>query len=55
MISNQDKTVTEVKTPKIAAPLVSRKRHPLLTALIWFMHRANIARLLNGTEGKIGR
>ena len=27
----------------------------LLTALIWFMHRANIARLLNGTETKIGR
>ena len=27
----------------------------LLTALIWFMHRANIARLLNGTEPKIGR
>jgi glycerol-3-phosphate acyltransferase PlsY len=26
----------------------------LLTALTWFMHRANIARLLNGTEGKIG-
>ncbi len=27
----------------------------ILTALIWFMHRANIARLLNGTEAKIGR
>ena len=27
----------------------------ILTALIWFMHRANIARLLDGTEGKIGR
>jgi len=27
----------------------------LMTALIWFMHRANIGRLLNGTEGKIGR
>jgi acyl phosphate:glycerol-3-phosphate acyltransferase len=27
----------------------------ILTALIWFMHRANITRLLNGTEGKIGR
>ena len=26
----------------------------ILTALIWFMHRQNIARLLNGTEGKIG-
>jgi len=27
----------------------------ILTALIWFMHRANIARLLNGTEPRIGR
>jgi glycerol-3-phosphate acyltransferase PlsY len=27
----------------------------ILTALIWFMHRANIARLLNGTEARIGR
>jgi acyl phosphate:glycerol-3-phosphate acyltransferase len=27
----------------------------LLTALLWIMHRANIARLINGTEGKIGR
>src|SRR5271169_584196 len=26
----------------------------LLTALSWVMHRANIARLLNGSEGKIG-
>jgi acyl phosphate:glycerol-3-phosphate acyltransferase len=26
-----------------------------LTLLLWFMHRANIARLLNGTESKIGR
>jgi glycerol-3-phosphate acyltransferase PlsY len=26
----------------------------LLTALIWIMHRANIARLLQGSEGKIG-
>jgi glycerol-3-phosphate acyltransferase PlsY len=26
----------------------------LLTLLLWIMHRANIARLLNGTEGKIG-
>ena len=26
----------------------------LLTALLWVMHRANIARLLNRTEGKIG-
>jgi acyl phosphate:glycerol-3-phosphate acyltransferase len=27
----------------------------LLTALLWAMHRANIARLMNGTEGKIGK
>ncbi len=27
----------------------------LLTALLWIMHRANIARLLEGSEGKIGR
>ncbi|HXD46724.1 MAG TPA: glycerol-3-phosphate 1-O-acyltransferase PlsY [Pseudolabrys sp.] len=26
----------------------------LLTVLLWIMHRANIARLLNGAEGKIG-
>jgi glycerol-3-phosphate acyltransferase PlsY len=26
----------------------------LLTVLLWFMHRANIARLFRGTEGKIG-
>src|SRR5258708_3532476 len=26
-----------------------------LTALLWIMHRANLARLLNGTESKIGR
>lgn len=25
-----------------------------LTALLWIMHRANIARLLDGSEGKIG-
>jgi glycerol-3-phosphate acyltransferase PlsY len=26
----------------------------LLTVMLWIMHRANIARLLNGSEGKIG-
>jgi glycerol-3-phosphate acyltransferase PlsY len=26
----------------------------LLSALLWIMHRANIARMLNGSEGKIG-
>jgi glycerol-3-phosphate acyltransferase PlsY len=25
-----------------------------LTVLLWIMHRANIARLLAGSEGKIG-
>jgi glycerol-3-phosphate acyltransferase PlsY len=27
----------------------------LLTVLLWIMHRANVARLLNSTESKIGR
>ena len=27
----------------------------LLSVLLWIMHRANIARLLRGKEGKIGR
>jgi glycerol-3-phosphate acyltransferase PlsY len=27
----------------------------LLTVLVWIMHRANIARLIGGTESKIGR
>jgi glycerol-3-phosphate acyltransferase PlsY len=26
----------------------------LLTLLLWITHRANIARLMNGTESKIG-
>ena len=26
-----------------------------LTILLWVMHRANIARLINGTEAKIGQ
>jgi glycerol-3-phosphate acyltransferase PlsY len=26
-----------------------------LAVLLWIMHRANIARLLDGTESKIGR
>ena len=34
--------------PKVAALFL------LLTVLLWVMHRANIERLLNGTEGKIG-
>ena len=27
----------------------------LMTAALWIMHRANITRLMNGTEGKIGK
>jgi len=27
----------------------------LLAVLLWFMHRANIARLMKGTEGRIGQ
>jgi glycerol-3-phosphate acyltransferase PlsY len=27
----------------------------LLTVLLWVMHRANLARLINGSEGKIGQ
>jgi glycerol-3-phosphate acyltransferase PlsY len=34
--------------PSIAALFVA------LSAMLWIMHRANIARLLNGSEGKIG-
>ena len=26
----------------------------ILTAIAWFMHRANISRLLSGSESKIG-
>lgn len=34
--------------PKIAVLLLA------MTAMLWFMHRANIGRLLKGSEGKIG-
>jgi glycerol-3-phosphate acyltransferase PlsY len=34
--------------PRVAALFL------LLTVLLWVMHRANIARLMNGSEGKIG-
>jgi glycerol-3-phosphate acyltransferase PlsY len=27
----------------------------LLTLMLWVMHRANITRLMSGTEGKIGQ
>ena len=45
-------------TPVLLAFLVGGKSALLfaaLTALIWFMHRANIQRLLAGTEPKIGQ
>jgi glycerol-3-phosphate acyltransferase PlsY len=31
------------------------KLFTLLTVLVWLMHRANLARLISGTESKIGR
>jgi acyl phosphate:glycerol-3-phosphate acyltransferase len=34
--------------------LAEAKLFLLLTALVWAMHRANIARLISGTESKIG-
>ena len=45
-------------TPVVLAFLVGGKAALLfaaLTALVWFMHRANIQRLLAGTESKIGQ
>ncbi|MEP7030406.1 MAG: glycerol-3-phosphate 1-O-acyltransferase PlsY [Pseudolabrys sp.] len=41
-------TLYFVSAPSVAALFL------LLTALTWIMHRANIARLLAGSEGKIG-
>jgi glycerol-3-phosphate acyltransferase PlsY len=49
-------------TASLATPLVLLLTEPidsvvvfsLLAALLWLMHRRNIARLLAGTEGKIG-
>ena len=38
-----------VRDPQAAAMMA------VLTALLWFMHRENIARLLAGSEGKIGQ
>jgi len=34
--------------------LAEAKLFLLLSALLWIMHRANIARLTQGTESKIG-
>ena len=50
--------VASALTPVLLAFLVGGRAALLfaaLTALIWFMHRANIQRLLAGTEPKIGR
>ena len=45
-------------TPVVLAFLVGGKAalvFAALTALVWFMHRANIQRLLAGTEPRIGQ
>lgn len=51
--------VASVATPLILAAWLGDGRMALvlalLTALLWFMHRENIARLLTGREGKIGQ
>jgi glycerol-3-phosphate acyltransferase PlsY len=50
--------VASALTPVVLAFLVGGKAalvFAALTALVWFMHRANIQRLLTGTETKIGQ
>jgi glycerol-3-phosphate acyltransferase PlsY len=50
--------IASALTPVVLAFLVGGKAALLfaaLAALIWFMHRANIQRLLAGTEAKIGQ
>jgi glycerol-3-phosphate acyltransferase PlsY len=50
--------VASALTPVALAFLVGGKAalaFAALTALVWYMHRANIQRLLAGTESKIGR
>ncbi|WAC26673.1 glycerol-3-phosphate 1-O-acyltransferase PlsY [Ancylobacter sp. SL191] len=39
----------------IVAPAPTGLLLAILATLLWFMHRANISRLLAGTEGKIGK
>ena len=49
--------VASVLTPGVLLALGERPEavlFALLTALLWIMHRANIARLIAGTEGRIG-
>ena len=49
-------TGTSAGLGRAIAVALAREGYDLaLTALIWFMHRANIQRLLAGTEPKIGR
>ena len=50
--------IASALTPVLLAFLVGGKAALLfaaLTALVWFMHRANIQRLLRGAEPKIGQ
>jgi len=49
--------VASLLTPGVLLALGARPEavlFALLTALLWIMHRANIARLIAGTEGRIG-
>jgi len=50
--------VATAATPAVLAMTAGREAAMLfaaLSALVWIMHRANIARLLAGTESRIGR
>jgi acyl phosphate:glycerol-3-phosphate acyltransferase len=50
--------VASLATPFVLWMLDDRQEaqlFALLTALLWIMHRANIMRLIRGTEGKIGK
>ncbi len=39
----------------LTAPISAAVMFSILTAALWFMHRANISRLIAGREGKIGQ
>jgi glycerol-3-phosphate acyltransferase PlsY len=50
--------IASAATPAVlwwSGDLSEAKLFLLLTVLLWIMHRTNIARLLAGTEGKIGK
>ncbi|MBI4274993.1 MAG: glycerol-3-phosphate 1-O-acyltransferase PlsY [Rhizobiales bacterium] len=50
--------IASAATPFVLWALDNRQEAQLfviLTVLVWIMHRANIARLIKGTEGKIGK